>query len=62
MVSARVLLVPVVIVAVSLSGICACVASNRVLVQNDLQWALTAESGVRVATFDPETPQVGAWD
>ena len=61
-VSAQVLLVPVVVVALSLSGICACGASNRVLFRNDLQWELTAESGVRVATFDPKTPQVGAWD
>ena len=62
MVSAQVLLVPVVIVSVSLSSSCACGANNRVSVRNDLHWALTAESGVRVATFDPETPQVGAWD
>ena len=57
MVAARVLLVPVVIVAVSLNGICACGASNCVSVRNDLQWALTAESGVRVANFEPETPE-----
>ena len=62
MISDRVLLLPVVIVVVSLSGICACGASNRVSVRNNMQLALTAESGVVVATFDPDTPQVGAWD
>ena len=62
MVLARVVLVPVVIVAVSLSGICSRGVSNRVSVLNDVYWTLTTESGVRKAISGPETLQVGAWD
>ena len=45
-----------------LSGICYCGVSNCVSDRNNVQWALTAESGVRVAKSGPKTSQVGAWD